>query len=180
MYRKVGTQQELDIFYHIKRTSWDEKGFEMEYAGSKSEQYIFYIDEHPGGTFQFTPYEHSRPFIRNKFDEFVKDGMKLVEVDSFAVLPQYRGKLGREIVSFMIHYAKEQKYTHAVGMADPSIFHSFNHTYHIRAVQVGDSEWFKGAIAIPALFHLNEVYEHLQEDQYEWYSPPEAWEAGVF
>ncbi|GAK42164.1 hypothetical protein TCA2_4656 [Paenibacillus sp. TCA20] len=176
MYRKVGTQQELDIFYHIKKTSWDEKGFEMEYAEPHSEQFLFYIDEEPGGTFQFTPYAYSRPFIRNKFDDIVLDGMNLVEVDSFAVLPSYRGKLGREIVSFLIHYAKEHQYTHAVGMADPYVFELFNQTYRIRTTQVQEAEWFKGALAIPALFHLQEVYEQAEHD---WYSPPEEWKAGV-
>ncbi|OMC69111.1 GNAT family N-acetyltransferase [Paenibacillus sp. FSL H7-0326] len=180
MYSKVSTQQELEIFYDIKRTSWNEKGFEMEYVEANSEPYIFYIDGNPGGTFQFTPYNYSRPFMRNMFDEFIKEGMKIVEVDSFAVLPDYRGRLGREIVSFMIDYANTNQYTHAVGMADPSIFRSFNNTYHIRTTQVKEKVWFKGAEAIPALFHLKEAYERLQENQYDWYIPPEKWKAGVF
>ncbi|WP_211747465.1 hypothetical protein [Paenibacillus sp. Marseille-Q4541] len=46
MFKLVATPVELAVFHQIKQTSWDEKGFETEYAKPASGQFLFYTDEH--------------------------------------------------------------------------------------------------------------------------------------
>lgn len=174
MYKQVTTQQELDVFHQIKKVSWDGKGFDMEYGRDGSDLYVIYAEDGlPGGTFEFTPYPaFTRDFMKELFGDVIKQDMMVVELDSFSVLPQYRGKLGREIVCLIIDYAKKHGYTHAIGIADPSVFRSFNQTYHIPSVQIKDTIWYKGDYVIPTLFHLKEVYDNLNDGKYTWFTTP--------
>jgi len=176
MYKKVESKKELDIFHETKKVSWDSKQFEMEYAREGSDLYNFYMNGIPGGTFEFTPYgEQTREFIKELFVDSLSNDMKVMEVDSFSVLPEYRGRLGHEIVSFMIFYAMEKGYTHAIGIADPSVFKSFNQGYKIKTEQIGEAFWYKGDTVIPVLISVKEVYENLQRPEYAWFQTPIEW-----
>lgn len=181
MYKRVESQNELDLFHKIKRVSWDQKGFEMEYGREGSDLYLIYTEDgEPGGTFEFTPYsQFTRPFMRELFKDYINEDMLAVEIDSFSVLPQYRGKLGREILCLLIHYAEEKGYTHAIGIADPSVFRSFQKSYGIRSVQVSEKMWYKGDYVIPTLFNLKEVYENIQDEKYSWFTRPIEKKEGV-
>ncbi|MFJ7977008.1 GNAT family N-acetyltransferase [Peribacillus sp. JNUCC 23] len=171
-YKKVSTEEELATFHRIKKVSWDEKGFEMEYAKNGSDLFLFVSEDgNYGGTFEFTPYGMwTNPFMKNLFKDVVTNDMKVMEVDSFAVLPEYRGMLGRSGISLMIDYAEKNGYTHAIGIADPNVFRSFNDSYHILSVKVKDDVFYKGAYAVPTLFHLKEVYENKHLEKYTWLS----------
>lgn len=180
MYKIVKNEHELKLFHNIKELCWRGEGYEMEYAKPNSDQYIFYgEDGEAGGTFEFTPYCYSSKYIRDLFDDVIEDQMSVVEVDSFAVIPKYRGKLGREIVCQMIAYAEEHSYTHGVGIADSEIFRSFNETYHIYSKQVKDDRFYKGDIVIPTVFDFKTVYENKSLPKYRWYKQPLEMKAGV-
>lgn len=180
MFKIVKTDFEMQEFHRIKEECWVGEGYEMEYAKPFSDQILFYgHDGRAGGTFECTPFEKSGNYIRNLFQHVVKDGVKAVEVDSFAVLPKYRGKLGREIVSFMIFYAEWKGYTHGVGIADPSVFRSFNETYHIPSIQIAEERMYKGDIVIPTLFDFRTVYLNKHEEQYAWFVNPIEMKEGV-
>ncbi|PLS19224.1 N-acetyltransferase [Bacillus sp. M6-12] len=173
VFKKVFTQEEKDIFHQVKKDVWEGTGYDMEYGREGSDLYIAYVNGIPGGTFEFTPYsQFTRPFMRELFDDVVQKDMTVVELDSFAVLPEYRGLLGREIVRFMIFYAQTYGYTHGIGISAPSVFKSFNNTYHIRGEQVKESMWYKGDDVIPTLFYLKEVYDNLEDEKYAWYETP--------
>lgn len=173
VFKEVETKEELDIFHQVKRSVWESTGYDMEYVKEGSDAYIAYVDGIPGGTFEFTPYnDKTRPFIRDLFDGVLSNSMKVTELDSFAVLPEYRGKLGREIVRFMIYYAKTKGYTHGIGISAPTVFESFNNSYHIRSEKVKETIWYKGDDVIPTLFHLKETYENLNNGKYSWYETP--------
>ncbi|KMK77547.1 GNAT family N-acetyltransferase [Alkalihalobacillus pseudalcaliphilus] len=174
MYKLVENKDMLDLFHQIKEVSWQGKGFEMELGKPGSDLYLIYTeDKIPGGTFEFTPYEwNTRPFIRELFDTVIMKDMKVVEIDSFSVLPEYRGKLGRKILCLLIEYAQTKGYTHAIGIADPSVFRSFQETYQIPCQQVAEEIWYKGDHVIPTLFHLKEVYHNLHDPKYDWFTKP--------
>lgn len=172
MYKLVQSEAELHEFHRIKKICWDEKGFDMEYAKPNSDQYLFYINGEPGGTFEFTPYEYVSNHIKEIFKDAITSDMRVLETDSFAVLPQFRGRLGREIICMMVAYAGWHGFTHSIGLADPGVFRSFNETYHIVAERVGEDLFYKGAIAIPTVFHLGQAYSNLSAPQYSWYSTP--------
>lgn len=181
MYKKVESQIDQNVFHQIKEVSWDGKGFEMEYIRDGSDAYLIYDEDGlPGGTFEFTSYSETltRDFMKGLFNDSIKKDMKAVEIDSFSVLPAYRGKLGREIICLLIHYAQEHGYTHAIGIADPSVFRSFKETYHIPSHQVADAMWYKGDYVIPTLFDLKAVYDHLKDEKYAWFNRPVALEEG--
>lgn len=172
MYKQVDSAKSLELFHQIKETVWSSMGFEMEYAKDGSDLYLLIAEDgQAGGTFEFTPYAKSNAFIHSLFDDVVTDEMKVMEVDSLAVLPAYRGKLGREGICLMIDYAEKHGYTHAIGIADPSFFRSVNERYRIRATQVKENIFYKGAEAIPTLFHLKEVYADKENEKYSWYQP---------
>lgn len=181
MYKTVRTQEELDMYHQIKKSAWDEKGFEMEYVRKGTDAILFYgQDGLPGGTFEATPYsEFTRDSIKELFDSFLEEGMKTVEIDGFAVLPQYRGKLGREIVCFIIHYAQMNGFTHAVAISDPSVLRSFNNTYHIPSYLTLEKMWYKGDYVIPVIFDLKEVYDNLEDEKYAWFTRPVEMEEEV-
>lgn len=172
MYKKVRSEEDLHEWHRIKKVSWDEKGFDMEYAKPNSEQYLFFIDGKAGGTFEFTPYEYVSDHIRSIFDDVLTPNMRVIETDSFAVLPEFRGRLGREIICMMVAYAGWHGFTHSIGLSDPGVFHSFNNTYHIEAERVGKDLFYKGAMAIPTVFHLGKAYSNLSLSQYSWYTQP--------
>lgn len=174
LFKRVTTKEEAEAFHRVKQLVWEESGYDMEYGREGSDLYIAYINGVPGGTVEFTPYlEFSRLLIRNLFDDVVRDDMKVMELDSFAVLPEYRRKLvGHEIVRFMIYYAQTHGYTHGVAITAPKVFKSLNDTYHIRCEKVKDPFWYKGDEVIPALMHLKEVYDHLDDKKYSWYKEP--------
>lgn len=173
MYKKVSSAEDLREFHRIKQISWEEKGFEMEYAKPNSDQYLFYADDKPGGTFEFTPYEYVSNYIKEVFDDVLSPSMRVIETDSFAVLPEYRGRLGREIICMMVAYAGWNGYTHSIGLADPKVFQSFNNTYHIFAERVGEDIFYKGAYAIPTVFHLGHAFSNISSSRYSWYRTPE-------
>lgn len=180
IYKLVNSSDSLALFHQIKEISWNQMGFEMEYAKDNSDQFlIFAEDGEAGGTFEFTPYDFTNEFIKDLFHDVVTEDMVTVETDSFAVLPKYRGKLGREIVCLMIDYAEKHGYTHAIGIADPKVFESFNNTYKIESRQVKEKIFFKGAYAIPTVFNLKEVYENKHEERYAWYTKPHEKKEGV-
>ncbi|MGE8205669.1 GNAT family N-acetyltransferase [Heyndrickxia sp. NPDC080065] len=181
MYKRVTNQEELNVFHQIKQVSWEGKGFDMEYAKEGSDLFLFYGDDDlPGGTFEFTPYpQFTSPFMKNLFNDVVQKNMVTVEIDSFSVLPKYRGKLGREIICFLLDYAKKTGYTHAVAISDPAVFRSFNKTYHIRATQVKEQIWYKGDYVIPALFHLQEAYDNIHDEKFSWFKQPIEKKEGV-
>jgi len=172
MYKRVSSQEDLDLFHKIKKVSWDQKGFEMEYVKEDSDLFLFYAEDGtPGGTYEFTPYtKFTSQFMEDLFADVVTKDMHVVEMDSFSVLPQYRGKLGREIICFVFAYAKKHGYTHSIGISDPTLFHSLNNTYHMNAQQVKDKLWYKGDYVIPTLIHLKEIYENIEE--YSWFIKP--------
>jgi GNAT superfamily N-acetyltransferase len=173
VFKKVTSQEEKDMFHYVKGLVWEGTGYGMEYGREGSDLYIAYVNGIPGGTFEFTPYpQFTRTFMKKLFVDTVNEHMSVVELDSFAVLPEFRGKLGREIVRFMIYYAQTNGYTHGIGISAPSVFESFNHTYHIRSEQVKEKMWYKGDDVIPTLFHLKEVYDHLDDEKYAWYVKP--------
>lgn len=173
VFKKVENQADKEVFHHIKRLVWEGASYDMEYGRDGSDLYIAYIDGVPGGTFEFTPYpQFTRLFMKELFIDAVNEDMSAVELDSFAVLPEYRGELGREIIRFMIYYAQKNGYTHGIGISAPYVFKSFNNTYHIRSEQVGEKIWYKGDDVIPTLFHLKEVYDHLDDKKYAWYKTP--------
>lgn len=181
MYKRVTNQKELDLFHQIKKVSWDQKGFEMEYGREGSDLYLIYTEDgQPGGTFEFTPYsQFTRPFMKELFGNNITKDMSTVEIDSFSVLPPYRGKLGREIICLLIHYAEIKGFTHAIGISDPSVFCSLQKSYGIPAIQVSDKIWYKGDYVIPTLFDLKEVYENLTDDKYAWFTRPIEKKEGV-
>lgn len=173
MYKIVDSTVDLQRWHDIKSVAWSGEGYEMEYAKPLSVQMLFYgEDGQAGGTFEFTPYQYSSEYIKDLFDDVVKDASKVVEVDSFAVLPKYRGKLGREIVCMMIAYAEMKGYTGGVGISDPSVFRSFNETYHIPSIQVKEERFYKGDVVIPTYFDFKTVYENKHLPQYAWYKNP--------
>jgi hypothetical protein len=172
MYKHVDSTETLALFHQIKETVWSSMGFEMEYAKQGSDLYLLLAEDgEAGGTFEFTPYSKSNSFIHSLFDEILTNDMRAMEVDSLAVLPRYRGQLGRKGICLMIDYAEKHGYTHAVGIADPSFFRSMNQKYKIQATQIKENILYKGAEAIPTLFHLKEVYTDKENPQYSWYSP---------
>lgn len=181
MYKRITSQEELDLFHQIKKVSWDEKGFEMEYGREESDLYLIYAEDGlAGGTFEFTPYaDFTRLFIKDLFDDVITEDMVVMEVDSFAVLPKYRGKLGREIICLMIDYAEKNGYTHAIGIADPIVFKSFNESYQIRTEQVKDKIWYKGEYVIPSIFYLEEVYRNIEDDKFSWFTKPIEEKEGI-
>jgi len=173
MYKQVDSAESLALFHQIKKTVWDSMGFEMEYAKDGSDLFLLIADDgEAGGTYEFTPHSKSTPFIRALFENVVTEDMKVMELDSLAVLPKYRG-LGRKGISLMLDYAEKHGYTHAVGIADPSFFQLINNKYHVRATQVKEKVYYKGADAIPTLFHLKEAYVNVNKDHpdYSWYTP---------
>lgn len=172
MYKHVDSTENLALFHQIKETVWSSMGFEMEYAKEGSDLYLLLAEDgEAGGTLEFTPYSKSNAFIHSLFDDVIQSDMKVMEVDSLAVLPRYRGQLGRKGICLMIDYAEQHGYTHAVGIADPTFFRSMNEKYKIRATQVKDNIFYKGAEAIPTLFHLKEVYANKENPPYSWYKP---------
>lgn len=172
MYKQVDSIESLALFHQIKETVWSSMGFEMEFAKDGSDLYLLLSEDgEAGGTFEFTPYSKSNSFIHSLFQEFINAEMKVMEVDSLAVLPPYRGQLGRKGICLMIDYAEKHGYTHAVGIADPAFFRSMNQKYNIRATQVKEMIYYKGADAIPTLFHLKEVYMDKENPKYSWYIP---------
>ncbi|OPA73695.1 N-acetyltransferase [Paenibacillus selenitireducens] len=179
MYKLVQTEEELQEFHRIKSLNWKEKGFDMEYAKPNSDQYLFYVDGEAGGTFEFTPFRHVSPFIHSIFDDVITPDMNIVETDSFAVLPKFRGKLGREIICLMVAYAHWNGYTHSIGLSDPKVFKSFNNSYHIQAQRVKEDIDYKGAMAIPTVFHLKTAYDNLHSSELAWYTEPIKLEEGL-
>ncbi|MED4751996.1 GNAT family N-acetyltransferase [Brevibacillus choshinensis] len=172
MYKQVDSSETLALFHKIKEVVWSSMGFEMEYAKEGSDLYLLLAEDgEAGGTFEFTPYPKSNAFIHSLFEEVITDDMKVMEVDSLAVLPVYRGQLGRKGICLMIDYAEKHGYTHAVGIADPTFFRSMNEKYSILATQINEKIFYKGADAIPTLFHLNEVYSDKDNPKYSWYIP---------
>lgn len=172
MYKHVDSPKSLALFHQIKEEVWRSMHFEMEYAKEGSDLYLLLADDgEAGGTFEFTPYAKSNSFIHSLFDDVITEDMKVMEVDSLAVLPRYRGQLGRKAICLMIDYAEQHGYTHAVGIADPRFFRSMNEKYHIRATQIKEKIFYKGADAIPTLFHLKEVYSQKEHSSYAWYMP---------
>lgn len=173
VFKKVASQDDKDVFHHIKRLVWEGASYDMEYGREGSDLFIAYIDGVPGGTFEFTRYpQFTRSFMKKLFVDAVNEDMSVVELDSFAILPKYRGVLGREIVRLMIHYAQTNGYTHGIGISAPNVFKSFNSTYHIRSEQVGETIWYKGDDVIPTLFYLKEVYDNLEDEKYDWFKAP--------
>jgi len=172
MYKQVDSAESLALFHQIKKTVWDSMGFEMEYAKEGSDLYLLRADDGEfGGTYEFTPHSKSNPFIRSLFQDVLKKEINAMELDSLAVLPKYRGQLGHRGISLMIDYAEKHGFTHAVGIADPTFFQKINNRYHIKATQVKDTIFYKGADAIPTLFHLEEVYLNKENPNYSWYTP---------
>ncbi|MFJ8256569.1 GNAT family N-acetyltransferase [Peribacillus asahii] len=182
MYKLVKSQKERDLFHQIKKSVWDEKGFDMEYGKEGSDLYLIYAEDGvPGGTFEFTPYSRfTAPIMKELFNDVIQKDMRVMEIDSFAVLPQYRGKLGRQIMCLVIDYAQKNGYTHAIGISDPAVFRSFNNTYQIRTIQVKEKIWYKGAEVIPALLHLKEVYDNIEDEKFSWFTRPNEMRKGVF
>lgn len=173
IFKKVTTQEERDIFHQIKRVVWEGTGYEMEYGQKGADLYVVYVNGIPGGTIEFIPYpEFTRPFMRELFDDTINGQMKAVEFDSFAVLPEFRGKLGREIIRFLIYYAQKNGYTHGLALSAPYVFKSLDKSYYIRSEQVKDKMWYKGDDVIPTLMHLKEVYSNLEDEKYSWYKTP--------
>jgi hypothetical protein len=174
VYKKVNSKEELDLFHQIKQISWDEKGFDMEYAKSGSDLFLIYEKNGlPGGTVEFTPYSHFiSPFMRDLFDDVIDENMVAFEIDSFSVLPQYRGKLGTEIMCLMVHYAEKHAFTHAFCIADPSVFASFQKRYQFDVRQVKTERWYKGGEVIPALLNLQQVYQNKQSEKFSWLTMP--------
>ncbi|TGV30495.1 N-acetyltransferase [Mesorhizobium sp. M00.F.Ca.ET.186.01.1.1] len=170
MYKLVDSVESLASFHQIKESVWTSMGFEMEYVKNGSDAYLLLSeDDEAGGTFEFTPHEKSSAFLRDLFQDVLSADMKVVEVDSFAVLPKYRGKLGRWGVALMIDYAEKHGYTHAVGLADPAFFQLINTKYNVKATQVKDMVYYKGANAIPTIFHLQEAYTSKDRPAFSWY-----------
>lgn len=176
MYKLVKTKEDLDLFHSIKKIVWESKNFEMEWAKSNSAQFLFYMDGEAGGTFEFTPYMYSSDYIKEIFDPHLLPSMRVVETDSFAVLPKFRGKLGREIVSFMIAYAQFMGFTHGIGLADEKIVRSFPNTYGIPTVSVRDKFFYKGEYVTPVIFDFLSVYTNLHADKYAWFIEPIEYE----
>jgi len=172
MYKYVDSPKSLALFHQIKEVVWRSMNFEMEHAKEGSDLYLLLAEDgEAGGTFEFTPYSKSNSYIHSLFQDVVTEEMKVMEVDSLAVLPRYRGQLGRPGICLMIDYAEQHGYTHAVGIADPRFFRSMNEKYRIRATPVKEQIYFKGAEAIPTLFHLKEVYSNKDNPNYSWYKP---------
>ncbi|WP_432776263.1 GNAT family N-acetyltransferase [Brevibacillus gelatini] len=170
MYKLVDTAESLALFHEIKESVWTSMGFEMEYAKDGSDVYLLMSDgDEPGGTFEFTPHEKSSDYLKNLFQDVLTSEMKVVEVDSFAVLPKFRGKLGRWGIALMMDYAEKHGYTHAVGLSDPAFFQLINNKYNVRATQVKEIVFYKGANAIPTVFHLQEAYLNKHKPEFAWY-----------
>lgn len=148
-------------------------GFEIEAAKEGSDLFLMIADDGmPGGTYEFTPYGiDSTPLIKNLFEDMISDDMRLMELDSLAVLPTYRGKLGKHVISAIIDYAEKHKVTHLVGLTDPKVSRSLSLTYQIPSMQVADEIFYKGAYTIPTLFNLKDVYENKHLQKYKWLSP---------
>ena len=171
MYKQVETVQELAKFHEIKETVWTSMGFEMEHAKEGSAQFLLLAEDgEAGGTFEMTPFSKSSAYMKSLFQDVVTEDMKVMEVDSLAVLPKYRGQLGQKGICLMIDYAEKHGYTHAIGVADPTFFKFINQKYQVKATQTRDIVFYKGADAIPTLFHLKDVYDNKHDPKYSWYN----------
>lgn len=173
VYKKVRTSEEFETFTQIKNKAWTEMGFEIEAAKEESDLFLMIADDGmPGGTYEFTPYGiDTTPLIKRLFKDVITDDMKVMELDSLAVLPTYRGKLGKHVFSAIIDYAEKHKVTHLVGLTDPKVFRSLTITYHIPSLQVADKIFYKGAYTIPTLFNLKDVYDNKHLQKFEWLTP---------
>ncbi|MGE7602305.1 GNAT family N-acetyltransferase [Peribacillus sp. NPDC097675] len=181
VYKKVRTSEEFETFHQIKNTAWDEMGFEIEAAKEGSDLFLMIADDGlPGGTYEFIPYGmDTAPLIKKLFEDVITDDMKVMELDSLAVLPPYRGRLGKHVFCAIIDYAEKHNVTHLVALTDPKVFRSLSHSYHIPTLQVAGEIFYKGAYTIPTVFNLKEVYDNKHLQKYEWLSPVMEAKEGV-
>ncbi|PHA02313.1 N-acetyltransferase [Bacillus pseudomycoides] len=180
MYKYVNSIKDLQTFHQIKKVVWDEKGFEMEYAKEGSDLFLLMDEEgEAGGTIEFTPYSKTRDFMRDVFDNSLGDKMHVMEWDSGAVLPKFRGKLGRNMVCLMVDYAERYGYTHVIGIYDPRFFNSVKNKYKFEIEQIDKEFYYKGDYVIPAILNVAEMYNNKKDERFSWYvSPVKDKEAG--
>ncbi|GAA4703094.1 GNAT family N-acetyltransferase [Brevibacillus fulvus] len=172
MYKRVDSKELLDTFHRIKEEVWNEMGFEMEYAKKGSDLFLLLgEDGQPGGTIEFTPISQSTDFIKNVFLDVLEEGLHYFEGDSLAVLPKYRGKLGRMAVCLMVDYAEKHGFTHMIGIADPAFYQQLINKYKLHVKQVKEAFFYKGADVIPVVIDIKEVFENKHHPRFSWYIP---------
>ncbi|MDX8365296.1 GNAT family N-acetyltransferase [Cytobacillus sp. IB215665] len=167
MYKVVNCTSQLELFNNIKQCCWQEKGFEME-RNQHSDKFLLIANNgEVGGTVEFTPSTYMSNFTRDIFKDVITEDMKVLEIDGYAVLPKYRGVLGMSGIRLAVQYAEKYKYTHAVALCDPKVFHYIHKVYKCDIKQVSDMFFYKGADVIPAIMDAIVVYEN--KHTFKWW-----------
>ncbi|MGD8191309.1 GNAT family N-acetyltransferase [Brevibacillus ginsengisoli] len=173
MYKRVISEEDYQKFHQIKKAVWEENGFEMESAKAGSTCFLMIAEEGEAvGTVEFTPFAKVSDSMKNLFQDVLEEDMVAMELDSFAVLPNYRKKLGGEIVCLMVDFAEKHGFTHAIAIFQPAYLNSLQNRYGLEGKQVKEQFYYKGDNVAPGILNLKEMYTNKQDGRFSWYSEP--------
>ncbi|WP_128895445.1 hypothetical protein [Longirhabdus pacifica] len=174
MYKLVNNEEMSQQFYQIKDACWKEQGFEIEH-NERSEKYLMLVDsDTAGGTCEITPYEKMRDESKQLFKKAIDTYPAIFEVDGFAILPEYRGKLTPVIMEVAMDYGERHQMTHCVSLTSEEVFYLLKNKLNLIVEMTSEPFMYKGGKVIPTLIDVAHVYQNKQSERYrdKWIPEP--------
>jgi len=166
MIKRVESDQELAYFHYIWMTAWREKGFAFEFAEDVLDRYLVIgPDGSFVGTSEYRSFDPRTSAFANLIGPQVTldlqlDPTEVAEIDKFAILPEYRGKIVKELIWSGILTARERGIRYFVSLLDPIFYRALRITYRAPITVVGPKSFYKGDYVLPVVIAIHEMAEN--------------------
>jgi hypothetical protein len=171
-YKKVETEEELNIFDSIWIPAWQEKGFELECLLGKVDRYLIKNDEGEYiGTVSFRPY-HFDSTIDDVFPFHQNDILKqhlghVFEIENLAILKEHRGKENLEKILFTVaEYARNHRIQKYIASLDFLLYRTFKVIYPFSMDALSKKIIYKHNSLVPVIINMDQTFLNLE--RYKW------------
>ncbi len=163
MIKRVETEQELAYFHYIWMTAWREKGYAFEFSEDVLDRYLVIgPDGSFVGTSEYRGYDPDTSAFasvlgRQETLDLNLDPTIVAEIDKFAILPEYRGKIVSELLWSGVLVARERGIRYFVSLLDPIFHRALRIAYRAPITIVGAKTFYKGDYVLPVVINISEM-----------------------
>ena len=163
MITRVESDQELAYFHYIWMTAWREKGYAFEFAEDVLDRYLVIgPDGSFVGTSEYRVFHPETSAFAGVIGLQGTSDLKLnhtevAEIDKFAILPEYRGKIVKELIWSGILVARERGIRYFVSLLDPLFYRALRIGYRAPITIVGPKTFYNGDYVLPVIIDIDKM-----------------------
>jgi hypothetical protein len=171
-YKKVQTEEELNIFDSIWIPAWQEKGFELECLLGKVDRYLIKNENDENiGTISFRLYKNESPidevFHFHQIEKVKNNLGKIVEIENLAIDKEHRGIDNlKRVVGTIVDYGIKGDYKFLIAVIDPLFLRLVKRYFPVELIILSGAIQYKGTKLVPIMIDADQTLLHI--DNYKW------------